>query len=62
MFAIDRVILEPVGGAHRDPLATVAAVGEALAAELDALSLKDGETLKRERREKFLRMGRSLAA
>ena len=59
---IDRVIPEPVGGAHRDPLTAVAAVGDAIAAELAALDGKDGATLKRERREKFLRMGRSLAA
>ena len=59
---IDRVIPEPVGGAHRDPLTAVAAVGDAIAAELASLAGKDGATLKRERREKFLRMGRSLAA
>ncbi len=59
---IDRIIPEPLGGAHRDPAATVAAVGEAIAEALDAQAGKDGATLKRERREKFLRIGRSLAA
>lgn len=59
---IDRVILEPLGGAHRDPDAAVKSVGDAIAAALDAEAGKDGETLKRERRAKFLRIGRSLAA
>ena len=59
---IDRIIPEPLGGAHRDPAATVAAVGDAIAEALAAQAGKDGETLKRERREKFLRIGRSLAA
>jgi acetyl-CoA carboxylase carboxyl transferase subunit alpha len=59
---IDRIIPEPLGGAHRDPAATVKAVGDAIADALEAQSGKDGETLKRERRAKFLRIGRSLAA
>jgi len=59
---IDRIIAEPLGGAHRDPAATVQAVGDAIAETLEAQAGKDGATLKRERREKFLRIGRSLAA
>ncbi|MCC6920713.1 MAG: acetyl-CoA carboxylase carboxyltransferase subunit alpha [Alphaproteobacteria bacterium] len=59
---IDRVIPEPLGGAHRDPEAAVKAVGDAIEAALAECNGKDGDTLKRERREKFLRMGRSLAA
>lgn len=59
---IDRIVPEPLGGAHRDPDATVKAVGDAIEAALADCSGKDGETLKRERREKFLKMGRSLAA
>ena len=59
---VDKVIAEPLGGAHRDPQATVQAVGDAIAEALAAQAGKDGETLKRERRAKFLRIGRSLAA
>ncbi len=59
---IDSVIPEPVGGAHRDRAAAVAAVGDAIAASLASMAGKDGDTLKRERRAKFLQMGRSLAA
>jgi acetyl-CoA carboxylase carboxyl transferase subunit alpha len=55
---IDRIIAEPLGGAHRAPDETVAAVGAAIAAELDPLLSLDGATLKARRREKFLAMGR----
>src|SRR5438067_6411933 len=33
---VDRVVAEPVGGAHRDPAAAIAALGDALGEELDA--------------------------
>jgi acetyl-CoA carboxylase carboxyl transferase subunit alpha len=51
---IDRVVAEPVGGAHRHPAETVAALGEALAEELDALApLSPGE-VRGQRRAKYL--------
>jgi acetyl-CoA carboxylase carboxyl transferase subunit alpha len=54
---IDRIVPEPVGGAHRDhPLAT-ASLGQAIVEELDALSGFDAKELKRQRRAKFLAMG-----
>lgn len=59
---IDAIIAEPLGGAHRDPAATIASVGEAIATALHGFEGLDGETIKRQRREKFLKMGRSLAA
>ncbi|WP_027283508.1 acetyl-CoA carboxylase carboxyltransferase subunit alpha [Rubritepida flocculans] len=59
---IDQVVAEPLGGAHRDPEATVQAVGEAVAAALEALTRLDGATLKAQRREKFLEMGRQAVA
>jgi acetyl-CoA carboxylase carboxyl transferase subunit alpha len=59
---IDQVVAEPLGGAHRDPEATVQAVGEAVAAALEALSRMDGATLRAKRREKFLEMGRQAVA
>ena len=55
---IDEVIPEPVGGAHRDPAATIQAVDEAVGTALKSLSTMDGATLKARRREKFLDMGR----
>jgi acetyl-CoA carboxylase carboxyl transferase subunit alpha len=59
---IDAVIPEPIGGAHRDPAAAVAAVGEAIAAALQPLLRLDGASLKARRREKFLEMGRETIA
>ncbi len=55
---IDAVITEPLGGAQRDPAATIGAVGEALAAALAPLVGLDGAVLRARRREKFLEMGR----
>jgi acetyl-CoA carboxylase carboxyl transferase subunit alpha len=55
---VDDIVLEPLGGAHRDPAATIQAVGDALGAALKDLQLLDGATLKARRREKFLEMGR----
>ncbi len=55
---VDTVIPEPLGGAHRDPAATVAAVGEAVRVALAGLAGLDGPTLLARRREKFLAMGR----
>ncbi|MBC7163589.1 MAG: acetyl-CoA carboxylase carboxyltransferase subunit alpha [Roseovarius sp.] len=60
---IDRIIDEPLGGAHRDRAATIAAVGKAISAMLSELSAKDRAALIRDRREKFLKLGsRGLAA
>ena len=35
---IDRIVPEPVGGAHRNPAEAIAALGEAIGEELDALA------------------------
>jgi acetyl-CoA carboxylase carboxyl transferase subunit alpha len=59
---IDTVIAEPLGGAHRDAAAAVAAVGEAVQAALLPLLGLDGATLKARRREKFIEMGREVLA
>ncbi|MBX7492814.1 acetyl-CoA carboxylase carboxyltransferase subunit alpha [Qipengyuania sp. 1NDW9] len=53
---IDRIVNEPVGGAHRDPQAMAKALGEAIGEELDMLSNKSAEELKRMREERFLQM------
>jgi acetyl-CoA carboxylase carboxyl transferase subunit alpha len=55
---IDRIVIEPAGGAHRDPAAAIAATGEAIANVLDELAGLDRETVRRQRREKFLAIGR----
>ncbi len=55
---IDAVIAEPLGGAHRDAAAAVAAVGDAMAQALAPLLLLDAVSLRMKRREKFLDMGR----
>lgn len=55
---IDRIVTEPMGGAHRDPTAAIDALGQAIGESLDELSTLDGAALKRARREKFLAMGR----
>jgi acetyl-CoA carboxylase carboxyl transferase subunit alpha len=57
---IDKIIEEPVGGAHRDPAAAIAAAGNAIAEALEELRSLDGEAVLRQRREKFLSIGRAL--
>src|SRR5215469_7995873 len=57
---IDAIIPEPVGGAHRDPAAAVAATGEAIATALGELKGLNRETIRRQRRDKFLAIGRSM--
>ncbi|MEM9130612.1 MAG: acetyl-CoA carboxylase carboxyl transferase subunit alpha, partial [Pseudomonadota bacterium] len=59
----DRVIEEPLGGAHRDRETTIASVGRAIEGMLDELKDKSGDDLLKDRREKFLAIGsKGLAA
>ena len=53
---IDRIVKEPVGGAHRDPRAAAKALGDAIGEELDMLSRNSGDELKRMREERFLQI------
>ena len=55
---IDLLIPEPMGGAHRDPAATIAGVADAVATSLTPLLALDAATLRRRRRDKYLAMGR----
>lgn len=55
---IDRVLPEPIGGAHRERAQMIKETGDAIEEELRGLERLDGEALKRLRREKFLAMGR----
>lgn len=54
---IDRIVPEPVGGAHRDPAAIAAALGAAIGEELDALAGKSAADLQAQRAQRFLRIG-----
>ncbi len=54
---IDRIVKEPVGGAHRDPAAAMQSLAEALEEELAALDGKDPAELRRTREERFLKIG-----
>ena len=54
---IDRIVPEPVGGAHRDPAATCAALGTAIGEELDALVGKPADKLRKLREDRFLKIG-----
>ena len=57
---IDEIVPEPLGGAHRDPAAAIAAVRDVLAAALPALCATDPAALRAQRREKYLAMGRQV--
>ncbi|HEX4552892.1 MAG TPA: acetyl-CoA carboxylase carboxyltransferase subunit alpha [Xanthobacteraceae bacterium] len=57
---IDAIVPEPVGGAHRDPAAAIAATGDAIATALGDMAGLDRETVRRQRRDKFLAIGRSM--
>ncbi len=54
---IDRIIEEPVGGAHRDQALAIASLSKAIEEEFAQLENHDREALRRLRREKFLQIG-----
>jgi acetyl-CoA carboxylase carboxyl transferase subunit alpha len=55
---IDEVIPEPMGGAHRSPDEAIDAVGRVVSAALADLAQLDRDTLRRQRQDKFLAMGK----
>jgi acetyl-CoA carboxylase carboxyl transferase subunit alpha len=57
---IDGIITEPVGGAHRDPAAAMASAGDAVAYALSEFRNLDRDAVRRQRRDKFLAIGRGL--
>jgi acetyl-CoA carboxylase carboxyl transferase subunit alpha len=57
---IDRILPEPIGGAHRDPARAIEIVGEGIDEQLAELGGLSADELKRARRDKFLAIGRSL--
>jgi acetyl-CoA carboxylase carboxyl transferase subunit alpha len=57
---VDRIVREPIGGAHRDPKAAIAAAGDAIAAAFADLAGATPDELRQGRAEKFLSIGRNL--
>lgn len=53
----DRIVPEPLGGAHRDHALAITSLGDAIAEELAALSGQGADALRRQRGDKFLEMG-----
>ncbi|HYG46614.1 MAG TPA: acetyl-CoA carboxylase carboxyltransferase subunit alpha [Allosphingosinicella sp.] len=51
---IDRIVPEPVGGAHRSPAHAIAALGQAIGDELDALAALSRAEVRTDRRRKYL--------
>jgi len=54
---VDRIVPEPVGGAHRNPAAAIASLAAAIGEELDALGQQSPEQLRAARRDKYLAIG-----
>jgi acetyl-CoA carboxylase carboxyl transferase subunit alpha len=54
---VDRIVPEPLGGAHRAPREAIGRLGEEIDQALRQLSGQAGDALRRQRREKFLGMG-----
>jgi len=59
MKIVDRIIPEPLGGAHSDPVGAVAKVGDVIAEELAALTPLGPEALRRQRADRFYAIGRN---
>ncbi len=57
---IDRIIPEPVGGAHRAREETIARVGKAIESTLAEFDSLPGPDIRRNREDKFLAIGRDL--
>jgi acetyl-CoA carboxylase carboxyl transferase subunit alpha len=54
---IDRIVPEPVGGAHRDPAMACVNLRQTIGEELDGLKGKGVDALHKERAQKFLSIG-----
>src|SRR3954452_17424377 len=54
---VDRIVPEPLGGAHRDPDAAIGALKGAIIEELDGCSALGANELRAQRRAKFLAIG-----
>ena len=54
---IDEIVSEPLGGAHRDPAAALTALSDAVAGALATYGDRPAETLRADRRRKFIGLG-----
>jgi acetyl-CoA carboxylase carboxyl transferase subunit alpha len=54
---VDRIVDEPVGGAHADREAAMTAVGDAVEEELKALDGMTPEQLRKQRADRFYAIG-----
>jgi acetyl-CoA carboxylase carboxyl transferase subunit alpha len=54
---VDRIVDEPLGGAHRDPEAAIGALKGAILEELDGCAALGPDELRKQRRAKFLAIG-----
>jgi acetyl-CoA carboxylase carboxyl transferase subunit alpha len=54
---IDEIVPEPLGGAHRDPGAAIASLGDAILGALKGHAGRSPQELREARRKKFLAMG-----
>jgi acetyl-CoA carboxylase carboxyl transferase subunit alpha len=57
---IDSILKEPAGGAHRDPALMIATTGDAIAEAFNDLRGLDPATIRQQRRQKFLDIGRKI--
>jgi acetyl-CoA carboxylase carboxyl transferase subunit alpha len=57
---IDGIVREPMGGAHRAPAEAISAVGEIIVRALGELEGLSPAELRKQRRDKYLAMGRNL--
>ena len=57
---IDQILKEPTGGAHRDADAMIASTGDAIAQAFNDLRNLDSDAIRKQRRQKFLDIGRKL--
>ena len=57
---IDRIVPEPMGGAHRDPDAAITSLADTIAEELAALDGLSAGQLRRQREDRFLAIGHNL--
>jgi acetyl-CoA carboxylase carboxyl transferase subunit alpha len=57
---IDSIVVEPVGGAHRDPDTAINAVGDAIATALDEFWGMSPAEIRASRTAKFLNIGRKI--
>ncbi len=55
---IDEIVSEPLGGAHRDPAAALTALSDAVAGALATYGDRPAETLRADRRRKFISLGK----